>query len=98
MLCGTLRKSSPSQKNPMVIHGARQKHRGLRLLFLPKYSNGGCSGFEPDSLFIYSVYNYFSNRIFHVLLIFKYYTKNFKLLQEKKPTCFIKIYKILFTI
>lgn len=23
-----------------------------------KYSNGGCSGFEPDSLFIYSVHNF----------------------------------------
>ena len=31
-------------------------------------------------------------------IIFKYYTKNFNLLQEKKPTCFIKIRKILFTI
>ena len=28
-----------------------------------KYSNGGCSGFEPDFLFIYSANN-FSNRIF----------------------------------
>ncbi len=28
-----------------------------------KYSNGGCSGFEPDSFYIYSAYN-FSNRIF----------------------------------
>ncbi len=28
-----------------------------------KYSNGGCSGFEPDFLKIYSVNN-FSNRIF----------------------------------
>ena len=35
----------------------------LLRLYLVKYSNGGCSGFEPDSLFIYSVYN-FSNRIF----------------------------------
>lgn len=37
------------------------------LLPLVKYSNGGCSGFEPDSLFIYSVYN-FSNRIFLIAL------------------------------
>ena len=27
-----------------------------------KYSNGGCSGFKPDSFYIYSVNN-FSNRI-----------------------------------
>lgn len=35
-----------------------------------KYSNGGCSGFEPDFLFIYSVHN-FSNRIFPTLFCFQ---------------------------
>lgn len=37
-----------------------QKRHAIPLI---KYSNGGCSGFEPDFLFIYSVHN-FSNRIF----------------------------------
>ncbi len=32
-----------------------------------KYRNGGCSGLEPDFLFIYSAYN-FSNRIFCVFI------------------------------
>ena len=37
-----------------------------------KYSNGGCSGIEPDFLFIYSAYN-FSNRIFlRYLIPFQY--------------------------
>lgn len=35
----------------------------LRISPFVKYSNGGCSGFEPDFLFIYSANN-FSNRIF----------------------------------
>ena len=51
----------------------RASHRG----FAPchaffKYSNGGCSGIEPDFLFIYSAYN-FSNRIFlRYLIPFQY--------------------------
>lgn len=43
------------------------------MLCLVKYSNGGCSGFEPDFLLIYSVYN-FSNRILIIMFFTLYHT------------------------
>ena len=51
--------SIPSQK-PL-------KKFPMDLCLLIKYSNGGCSGLEPDSLSIYSVYN-FSNYIFKYII------------------------------
>lgn len=54
MIRGEFRKGTPSQ--------ARLVPAVFRACFI-KYSNGGCSGLEPDFLFIYSVHN-FSNRIF----------------------------------
>lgn len=37
---------------------------------LVKYSNGGCSGFEPDFLFIYSAYNFSKPYLFNIIRLY----------------------------
>ena len=37
---------------------------------LVKYSNGGCSGFEPDFLFIYSAYNFSKPYLFKIIRLY----------------------------
>lgn len=45
------------------------------MLSLPEYSSGGCPGFEPDSLLIYSAYS-FSNRIpIQLKPLYNYYSE-----------------------
>lgn len=48
-----------------------------------KYSNGGCSGFEPDFLYFYSAYN-FSNRIVFIFFCLAQYSKSCQ-----KSQCFM---------
>ena len=59
MICRQLCKRTPS----------RIKSNGTRS-HLVKYSNGGCSGFWPDSLLIYSAWS-FSNRFSDYIIIHK---------------------------
>ncbi len=44
--------------------------RVLACSALVKYSNGGCSGFEPDFLFIYSVYNFSKPYLFKIIRLY----------------------------
>ena len=64
--------TAPDQRNPLhsacpaVRRHPARRHGKAPEVSLCRHSNGGCSGFEPDFLFIYSAYN-FSNRIFRSL-------------------------------
>ena len=54
-----------------------------------KYSNGGCSGFEPDFLFIYSVHNFLRYSVFSLVyhIFLPIARENAKILSENCRAC-----------